>query len=416
MRHIAIIGSGPSGCYLADSLLHVLPDASVDIIERLPVPFGLVRYGVAPDHQGTKGVARVLDRVLARDPVRFFGNVEVGRDVSLDELALLYDAIVLATGASLDRKLGIAGEELPGVVPSSAFVGWYNAHPDHAAPLLRGVRSAVIIGNGNVALDVARILAIDPSELTGSDLSHEVMSTLAAQPLETIHIVGRKSAAETRFTDHELAELGTLSRARPVLSDPNALVGETAVVKTLRGFAAAERDHRPIAINFLFGLAPLAFLGDDRLRAVQFRAVDGRKLDLPAELAVTCIGYQTAACCSAVPTDGTFTNENGKIRQGLYVVGWAKRGPSGTIPTNRAEAQQVAQRIASEITDSGATGADGLSELLASRAVPCVDYAGWRRIEAAEVAAAGEERCRHKFTRLNAMLEVARAERFVPGE
>ena len=169
-RHIAIVGSGPAGCYLADQLLRVMPDATVDVIERLPVPFGLIRYGVAPDHQTTKAATRVLDKVLARDRVAFFGNVEVGRDVRLVELLAFYDAVVLATGAGVDRRLGVPGEDLPGVIPSGAFVGWYNAHPDFPPVVLDGVRRATIIGNGNVAIDVARVLAKGRKEMAGSDL------------------------------------------------------------------------------------------------------------------------------------------------------------------------------------------------------------------------------------------------------
>src|SRR5271165_3542929 len=209
MRRIAIIGSGPARCYLADHLLRLLPDASIDILERLPVPFGLVRYGVAPDHQSTKAVTRVLDRVLSRERVSFFGNVEAGRDVRLAELASMYDAVVLATGASRDRRLEIPGEDLPGVMGSGSFVGWYNGHPESPSPPIADVHSAVVIGNGNVAIDVARILGKSPAELAGSDLSPEAMSWLQAQPIETIHIVGRRSATDARFTEHELEELGT---------------------------------------------------------------------------------------------------------------------------------------------------------------------------------------------------------------
>src|ERR1022692_1636763 len=195
MKHIAIIGSGPAGCYLADSLLRLVPDASIDIFDRLPVPFGLVLYGVAPDHQGTKAVARVLDRVLSRNRVSFFGNVEVGRDIRLEELMALYDVVVLATGASRDRRLNIPGEELPGVLGSGAFSGWDNNHPDHQPPAIHGVQSAVVIGNGNVAIDVARVLAKSATELAGSDLSPEVTSWLETQPIEPIHVVGRGTAA-----------------------------------------------------------------------------------------------------------------------------------------------------------------------------------------------------------------------------
>ena len=412
--HIAIIGSGPAGCYLADHLLRLLPNASIDVIERLPVPFGLIRYGVAPDHQGTKAVARVFDRVLSRDRVRFFGNVEVGRDVRLEELRSLYDAVVLATGASIDRQLGVPGEELPGVVGSGAFVGWYNMHPDRNPPAIDGVRSAVIIGNGNVALDVARILAKDSTELSGSDLSQETLAWLAAQPIETIHIVGRRRAADAKFNDHELAELGTLQRAQPVIADPESLTGDSAVVKTLRSFAENARTAS-VTINFHFSLTPLAFAGDNILQAVQFDSPTGEVTEIPAQLAVTCIGYETRACCTAEPANGVFANDNGRIGEGLYVVGWAKRGPSGTIPTNRVEAQQVAQRITQEITNGNRRGRQGLQHLLEQRGVAWVDYAGWKRIDAAELARADAQCCRRKLRTTAEMLDSARTGELRPA-
>ena len=406
MRRIAIIGSGPAGCYLADHLLRLLPDASIDILERLPVPFGLIRYGVAPDHQGTKAVARVLDRVLSRDRVAFFGNVEVGRDVRLAELAAMYDAVVLATGASRDRRLEIPSEDLPGVMGSGSFTGWYNGHPESPVPPVADVRSVVVIGNGNVAIDVARILGKSPAELAGSDLSPEVMSWLRAQPIETIHIVGRRSAVDARFSEHELAELGTLHRARPVVADPASLLGDGAVVNILRRFADEHREA-PVTINFHFNLTPLAFLGEGRLRAAQFRSVGGDVTELPAQLAITCIGYEPRACCTASPANGTFRNQGGKISEGLYVVGWAKRGPSGTIPTNRTEAQLVAQKIAQEVRDSGRAGGVALRQLLEERRACWVDHAAWRRIDVAEVERAGAERCREKFGTVAEMLEAA---------
>jgi NADPH-dependent glutamate synthase beta subunit-like oxidoreductase len=410
MKHIAIIGSGPAGCYLADHLLRLIPDSAVDILERLPVPFGLIRYGVAPDHQSTKAVARVLDRVLARDRVGFFGNLEVGRDVRLDELMSLYDAVVLATGTPQDRRLGIPGEDLPGVVGSGEFVGWYNSHPHGQPPAMKDVRSAVVIGNGNVAIDVARILAKGPDELAGSDLSPQVRAWLDLQAMESIHIVGRRGAAEAKFTDHELAELGTLQRARPVVCDPESLIGDSAVVKTLRGFAADDMGDKPVSINFHFNLAPVAFLGEDGLRSVAFRSSTGEQVEIPAQLAVTCIGYEARACCTANPTNGVFANQNGKIQERLYVVGWAKRGPSGTIPTNRVEAQQVAQIIAQEVLDSGRAGRDGLRKLLEGRQISWVDYAGWRRIDAAELSRACDERCRQKFSSVTEMMDLAGAD------
>jgi ferredoxin--NADP+ reductase len=407
MKHIAIIGSGPAGCCLADSLLRLIPDASIDIFERLPAPFGLVRYGVAPDHQGTKAVARVLDRVLSRDRVSFFGNVEVGRDVSLEELMSLYDAVALATGASRDRRLNIPDEELPGVLGSGAFTGWYNGHPDSQPPTIDGVRSAVVIGNGNVVIDVARVLAKSAPELAGSDLSPEVTSWLETQPIETIHVVGRRSAADAKFTQHELAELGTLQRACRMVQDPTALAGDGAIVETLRSFAADQSRTAPVRIHFHFNLTPIAFLGKGRLSAVQFRSADGALHEIPAQLAITCIGYETRPCCTATPANGVFANIEGKVKDRLYVVGWAKRGPSGTIPTNRTEAQQVAQKIAQEVPDRPRRGRAGVLQLLAQRHVCWVDYSAWRRIDAAELARAGDGRCREKFTTVTKMLEAA---------
>lgn len=409
MIHIAIIGSGPAGCYLADHLLKLVPDATIDIIERLPVPFGLIRYGVSPDHQSTKAVSRLFDRVLSRDQVNFFGNVEVGREVRLDELTSLYDAVVLATGAPLDRQLGITGEDLPGVIGSGEFVGWYNSHPHSQAPTIDDVRSAVIIGNGNVAIDVARILAKGPDELTGSDLSPQVVSWLNAQPIESIHIVGRRGAADTKFNHNELAELGTLLRARPIVGDLESLAGDGPVITTLRGFASNASRNTPITIDFHFNLTPTGFLGDDRLRALQFRSATGEITEIPAQLAVTCIGYETRACCAAEPVNGVFVNQGGKIEAGLYVVGWAKRGPSGTIPTNRIEAQQVAQKIAEEVMDHNRSGGQGLRQLLGERQSAWVDYEGWRRIDAAELARASAGRCRQKFSTTAEMLDVAHA-------
>src|ERR1019366_9072 len=407
MKHIAIIGSGPAGCYLADSLLRLIPDASIDIFERLPVPFGLVRYGVAPDHQGTKAVARVLDRVLSRDRVSFFGNVEVGRELSLEELMSLYDVVALATGASRDRRLNIPGEDLPGVLGSGAFTGWYNGHPDGHPPAIDGVQSAVIIGNGNVAIDVARILAKSAAELAGSDLSPEVTSWLETQPIESIHVVGRRSAADAKFTQHEVAELGTLQRACPMVQDSTAVAGNSAMVETLRSFAQNKSRRASVTIYFHFNLTPIAFLGDDRLRAVQFHSADGALSEIFAQLAITCIGYEARPCCTATPANGVFSNEEGKVKDRLYVVGWAKRGPSGTIPTNRTEAQLVAQKIAQEVPDSARPGRAGILPLLEQRQIGWVNYAAWRRIDTAELARAGDGRCREKFTAVTEMLAAA---------
>ncbi len=271
------------------------------------------------------------------------------------------------------------------------------------------MRSAVVIGNGNVAIDVARVLAKNSAEFVDSDLSPDVTSWLETQPIETIHVVGRRSAADAKFTDHELAELGTLERSKPVVVDPALLVGESAVVETLRRFAAEEDREGPVTINFHFNLTPTAFFGEQRLRAVQFRSSGADMIEVSAQLAITCIGYEAATCCTASPSGGVFPNDNGKVREGLYVVGWAKRGPSGTIPTNRTEAQQVAQRIAEETTGADRPGGAALREMLEQRHAGWVDYAAWRRVDAAELARAGQGRCRRKFITVVEMVEAAQA-------
>ena len=266
---------------------------------------------------------------------------------------------------------------------------------------------AVIIGNGNVALDVARVLAKGRDELAGSDLPPDVLDRLTAHSIEKIHIVGRRGAADSKFNDHELAELGTLQRARPRIADPSALTGETVVLGVLRGFAARRHESAEVRIVFHFNLTPVAFLGDGHLQAVQFRSSNGDRIELPAQLAVTCIGYETLPCCTATVANGVFPNQDGKISDRLYTVGWAKRGPSGTIPTNRTEGQQVAQKIAQEIIDSGGASCDGLRRLLQQRGVRWIDYASWKRIDAAELARREQHSCRGKFTSLAEMMAAA---------
>jgi NADPH-dependent glutamate synthase beta subunit-like oxidoreductase len=408
--HIAIIGSGPAGCYLAERLVREAPGCRIDIIDRLPTPYGLVRAGVAPDHQSTKAVTRIFDRVLTREGVGFWGNVEIGRDLTLDELRGLYDAVVIATGAPQDRRLGVAGEELPGIIGSAAFVGWYNGHPDHAPPALAldRVRSAVVIGNGNVALDVARMLAKTPEELAQSDIAPEIAASLAAMPLEAIHIVGRRGAEHAGFAPHELGELGALARAQPIVDAAELPTDEAApnraVIAQLREYAARDAAAKPLAIRFHFHAAPAGFTGADRVETARFRRPDGSAPALAADLVVTCIGYRAMPCCSLAPEDDVFVNEGGRVAPGLYVVGWAKRGPSGTIATNRAEAHEVAQRILAETAAAERPGGAALAVRLTEAGVRRVDYPGWLRIDAAERAGAGPGRPRRKFASRSELL------------
>ncbi len=389
---VAVVGSGPSGCYAAEALLKQ-PGVAVDIVDRSPMPFGLVRAGVAPDHQTTKAVARVLERTLGRPGARFFGHVEVGRDVSLDLLRRLYDAVVLAVGAPLDRRLGVPGEDLPGVVGSGALVGWYNsaAAVPAALPDLAAVRHVLVVGAGNVAIDVVRLLAKTEPELTGSDLADAVGRRLAAAPIETITVLARRGPADVAFTPVELAELGTLARVGIEVEPFPVPDGAAPAVPVLAGFAGRSRADAPVSLRFRFQAQVERFEGGGRLE----RAVLTTGIAIPADLAVTCIGYGSVGCPGADPVGGRIPNDEGWVGERLYVVGWAKRGPSGTIATNRAEAQAVAARLLREVRPGRAAG--DLADLLAARGVTAVDLAGWKRIDAAEVARARPGRVRAKI-------------------
>ena len=427
MRHIAIIGSGPAGYYTAEAAGKLWGDGvRVDIIDRLPVPYGLIRTGVAPDHQSIKGVSRRYEAVALSDNVRFVGNVTVGADVSVAELGALYDAVVLATGAPNDRPLGISGDDLPGLVGSAAFVGWYNGHPDHAdlAPPVSGA-GAVIIGAGNVALDVARVLAKAGDEFDGSDIVAHALDRLDAGGFGTITLLARRGPHQIAMTPKELGELGQLARADPVVdpADLPPIDADTALdpgtrksVGHLRDFAGRHGD-KPVRIVFDFHAAPLRIEGDGRVERVivERTRVDadgevvmtGDTYAVPADLVVSCIGYRTPPI-EGVPYDaklGRFANEGGRIAPGLYAVGWARRGPTGTIGTNRPDGFAIVDRMAADLAGEGdKPGRAGLDLLLAERCVQVVTFRDWRRIDEAEVAAARAGSPREKFVSMETLL------------
>ena len=383
MTHrVAIVGAGPAGFYAADGLLRANPDLSIDLIDRLPTPFGLVRAGVAPDHQGTKAVARQFDRLLAQPTVRFCGNVEVGRDLSWDEVRDHYDAVILATGRVIDRKPGIPGEEQ--ALGSWPFIAWLNGHPDYAGkgPDLSRVKRVAVIGNGNVALDVARVLAKSADEMAKSDIVPEAGQAIAAAPITDIYIVGRRGPEQASFTNNELAEFGRLARAVPLVDAGTLAVAPPATDPTpeklrknknleiLRGFAANKRGSKPIAVHFLFNTSLKTIPGD-------------------YDLVITAIGYE---------------GETLPAGEGIYAVGWARRGPTGTIPTNRADSHAVAKEVAEWLADrTPKSGTDPMP--------PCVDAAGWHRIDKAEIAAGTKAgRPRTKVTDWQALLDIAQGD------
>ena len=431
MRHIAIIGSGPAGYYSAEAAQKKFgEDVRVDIIDRLPVPFGLIRFGVAPDHQSIKAVSGRYEKVALSENVRFVGNVTVGKDVSIDELQGLYDAVVLATGAPDDRKLDIPGGDLPGVYGSAAFVGWYNGHPDFAdlEPPLDG-KHVAIIGNGNVALDVARILSKTRAEFGGSDIVSHALDVLETSATEEITILGRRGPHQIAMTPKELGELAHLDRATPRVDKLDLPeVGEDALLEPgmrksvthLREFAAipeAYRADKQISINFDFFAAPVRVEGDGKVERIvvertkldeQLRSVGtGESYAIPCSMVISCIGYQTPSI-EGVPYEhgrGRFANVEGRILPGLYCVGWARRGPSGTIGTNRPDGYTIIDAVAEDIGEgTGKTGRPGLDALLDQRGVQVVKFSDWKKIEEAEIARARDGAPREKFVRIEDMI------------
>jgi ferredoxin--NADP+ reductase len=435
MRHIAIIGSGPAGYYTAEAAQKQWGDeVRVDIFDRLPVPYGLIRTGVAPDHQSIKGVSKRYESVSMEANSRFLGNVTVGQDVSIAELQELYDAVVLATGAPNDKMPGLPGEDLANVFGSAAFVGWYNGHPAHANlnPDLSG-KTAVVIGNGNVALDVTRILAKTRDEFAGSDIVAHALNLLETSKLERIVILGRRGPHQIAMTPKELGELGHLTRACPRV-DPadlppegeDALLepGQRKSVNHLRSFAAIPESHRAdmaIDVEFDFFAAPKAILGADgkvtaieveRTRLDNGRAVGtGEHYEIPADIIVACIGYQTSPI-PGVPFEenaGRFASDEGRILPGLYCVGWARRGPSGTIGTNRPDGFSIVEKIAEDIGNgAGKKGGEGFDAIAELRDLDIIEFHDWQQIDKAETSRAREGAPREKFVRVDEMIGAAK--------
>ena len=431
MRHIAIVGSGPAGYYTAEAAVKKWGDeARIDVFDMLPVPFGLIRTGVAPDHQSIKGVSRRYEKTAIGDTVGFVGNIAIGRDVSIEELQSLYDAVILATGAPKDRLLRIEGSDAENVIGSAAFVGWYNGHPEFANlnPDLSG-RYAVVVGMGNVALDVARILSKTEDEFAGSDIVTHALDALRNSRLESVTILGRRGPHQIMMTPKELGELMQLERASPQVEsadlpplDDDAVLepGMRKSVTLLREFAAIPPNihgEKPIAIEFDFFASPKAIdVTDGRATGVVVertvveagRAIGtGETYRIPADIVITCIGYETSPI-EGVPFDeraGRFANDQGRILPGLYCVGWAKRGPSGTIGTNRPDGYSVIDIVAEDIgSGHRRRGREGFDDLAAERRLDIVTFRDWQKIEEAEIAAARNGSPREKFVDIESMI------------
>jgi len=464
---VAVIGSGPAGFYAAGHLLKGSGDRlEVDMIERLPTPWGLVRSGVAPDHPKIKSVTRVYEKTAAHPRFRYFGNVTFGEHVSREEMLEHYHAVIYATGSPSDRALGIPGEELPGSHAATEFVGWYNGHPDFTdleVDLLSAER-AVVIGNGNVALDVARMLVLAPEELAPTDTADHALEVLARSRVQEVQVLGRRGPAQAAFTNPELIELADLKEA-DVIVDPDELERALAVedanadttakrnVEILRDYASREPAGRPKRIVLRFLLSPTALVADDsgRLGAVELvrnelvadeegrlraRATDEHET-LAAGLVFRAIGYRGIPL-PGVPFDeraAVIPNESGRVidpdtgraTPGEFVVGWIKRGPTGVIGTNKKDAQETVDAVLADLAplldpaaSNGAAAephvpdravAEEVEELFRSRQPELITYSGWEAIDRHE-RALGEPagRPRVKLTRIEQLLEVAARE------
>ena len=441
---VAIVGSGPSGFYALEALLKSGKTVTVDIIERLPAPFGLVRNGVAPDHPKLKQAILVYQKIAQSPDFRLFANVTVGRDVTVDELRDLYHAVVFTCGAESDRKLGIPGEDLKGSHTATEFVGWYNGHPDYRDRAFDlSCETAVIIGQGNVAADVARILSKTVDELKHTDIAEHALDALSKSKIKEVHVIGRRGPAQAKFTPKELREFGELADCAPVVRPEDLKLNAESEVELadktnaasatnlqiFTAFAGADPGgkHRRCIFHFLEG--PLRLEGEGRLERVvlaknrlegepfhQSAKDTGESYALGCGILFRSIGYRGVPM-AGVPFDerrGVFANtdgritENGKAVPGLYVAGWIKRGPTGIIGTNRACAVGTVGSLMADLpalAGGAKKGGEGLAELLKGRSVRVVTYADWCKIDAAEIGR-GEPKGkpREKFTRVAEML------------
>ncbi|MBR1123156.1 FAD-dependent oxidoreductase [Bradyrhizobium lablabi] len=446
--NIAIVGSGPAGFYAAEALLRSDRPVRIDMFDRLPVPFGLVRHGVAPDHQKLKAVTAIFEQIADNANFSFVGNLDIGREVPVSQLQAAYHGVILATGAIADRPLDIVGEDLPGSVSATELVGWYNGHPDFRDKIFDFSHpAAIVIGNGNVALDVCRILAKSVDELKRSDICEHALDALAESRITDVFVIGRRGPAQAKFTAKELREFGELQDAQPVV-DPADLQLDAASndeiecsasaaknLEILRVFASRQGSAlKRKRIHFRFSLAPASIEGTGAVERVKFEKLNlsgpagsqkgtptGEYVRIPAGLIVRSVGYRGLSIpgvpfdersATIVQREGRVVASDGKTVRGLYVAGWIKRGPSGIIGTNRACAIETVESILADLkkTSFGALDfqRDRFRSALHGQSRKLIDFPGWRRIDALERAAgAAKAKPREKLTRVPAMLKAS---------
>ena len=396
---VAIVGAGPAGYFAAQALQNMQNDElmfSIDIIERLPTPWGLVRSGVAPDHPKIKTVAKVFEKVATAGNVRLFANVELGSGISLQNLKDAYDAVVIATGSSIGKKLGIPGEDLPGSMSAATFVPWYNAHPDFKDESIDlSTSTAVVIGAGNVAMDVARMLALEPTELDPTDTADHAIDAFKASAVRTVIISARRGAEHAAFTSPELRELPKLEHTNVIIekSDIDAALiraGEDVEkdVKNNLDAMALIADQIPAGhertMKFQFLATPKEIRGRDKVEEVVFtKTGTDEEFSIKCGLVITAIGYEASPLEGIDFEKGKVKNTDGRVGENLYVVGWAKRGPSGVIGTNKSDSSDVMKLLVEDLKDPKPHS--DIADVLGSARV--INQSHWESINAAEVAA-----------------------------
>jgi ferredoxin--NADP+ reductase len=394
---VAIVGAGPAGYFAAQALQNLANEDrsfEIDMIERLPTPWGLVRSGVAPDHPKIKTVAKVFEKIASHETFRLFANVEIGSEISIAQLQEKYDAVIIATGSSLGKSLGIPGENLRGSLSAAVFVPWYNAHPDFVGvdtPL--DADTAVVIGAGNVAMDVARMLALEPNELDPTDTADHAIDAFKESNIRKVYISARRGPEHAAFTSPELRELPKLEHTNVVMnkSDIEAAImragdePEKDVKSNLDAMlliAENPKTEHERTMEFLFQHTPKEILGTDRVEGVVYSTPDG-DVTIKCGLVITAIGYQAQGIDGVPYENGKVINNDGHVKDNLYVVGWAKRGPSGVIGTNKSDAAAVMELLVSGLKAPKTAG--DVSELITHQVV--VSQADWQKINEAEVAA-----------------------------
>ena len=396
---VAIVGAGPAGYFAAQALQNLQTDDlqfSIDMIERLPTPWGLVRSGVAPDHPKIKTVAKVFEKIATAGNFRLFGNVELGTDVSIEQLNEMYDAVVIATGSAVGKKLGIPGEDLPGSISAAHFVPWYNAHPDFADfKIDLNCTTAVVIGAGNVAMDVARMLALEPSELDPTDTADHAIAVLKESTIREVVISARRGPEYAAFTSPELRELPKLEHTNVLMakSDIEAAIsraGEEIEKDTKSNLDAMllisekEATNHDRTMKFQFLATPVEFKGNGKVEEVVFKKTGSDEtFSIKCGLVITAIGYEAASIPGVPYERGKVLNNEGRVNEGIYVVGWAKRGPSGVIGTNKSDAADVMKLLVEDL--KGVKNGGDIADILPASKV--ISQSHWEAINAAEVAA-----------------------------